>query len=70
MIFENVRLRDYPDRPSRFESMFLCPNLQSARNFVNQPRRQYDLLYEVEIIDPSARRFETDWSLARAIAEN
>lgn len=63
VIFENVRLQEYPDRPSRFEIVFLCPNLDSLLNFVRITNRSYDLLYEVELVDPSAKGFETNWSL-------
>lgn len=32
LIFEKVRLEKYPNRPSRFNSNFLCSNSDSARN--------------------------------------
>jgi hypothetical protein len=65
VIFESVRLRYFPERPSRFDCNFLCPNLESFRNFLSKmkPFRPFDLPYEVEIIDLNAKRFETDWSL-------
>lgn len=64
MIFENIRLKEFPDRPSRFDCNFLCPNLPSLHNFKARTGRIYDLFYEVELIDTDAKRFETDWSLA------
>ncbi len=63
LVFENVRLREFPYRPSRFNCNFLCPNLLSIQNFLKQQNRPYDMLYEVELVDPNAKKFETDWSL-------
>jgi hypothetical protein len=63
VILEQVREQEYPDRPSRFESTFLCPNLESIHNFIRSTSRHYDLLYEVDLVDPDAVKFETDWSL-------
>ena len=63
LIFEVVRLSEFRDRPSRFNCNFLCPTISSARNFVQQTARSYDLLYEVELEDKEANRLETDWSL-------
>jgi hypothetical protein len=62
VIFENVRQQKYLERPSRFECIFLCPNVDSLRNFVNT-QRPYDLLYEVELIENNPEMFETDWNL-------
>jgi len=63
VIFENVRQQEYPERPSRFESIFLCPNVDSLRNFVNTQNRPYDLLYDVELIGNNPKMFETDWKV-------
>jgi hypothetical protein len=63
VILEQVREQEYPDRPSRFESAFLCPTLESIHNFIESTSRRYDLLYEVDLVDPDAVKFETDWSL-------
>jgi len=61
VVFENVRLQHFSDRPSRFNSAFLCPNISSFRDFIKQ--RQLDLPYEVKLVDPNAKSFETNWSL-------
>jgi len=65
MIFENVRLKEFPHRPSRFDCNFICPNLLSLRRFREHTskNRPFDLFYEVEPTDMNARRLETDWSL-------
>ena len=52
-IFEKVRLERFPDKPSRLESVFLCENEADMRNFVTETSRGLDVLYEVEIVDPS-----------------
>ena len=62
LVFENVRLREFSDRPSRFTCNFLCPNLLSMKNFL-AGRRPYDLMYEIEPVDRNAKKFETDWSI-------
>ena len=66
VVFENVRLREFDDRPSRFDCNFVCPNIQSARNFSAATERYRDLLYEVELVDQDAKKLETDWSLITA----
>ena len=62
-IFENVRLAKFPDRPSRLDCNFLCPNIQSLRRFMREGGRPFDLPYEVELVNPNAKTLETDWSL-------
>jgi len=62
LVFENIRLREFLDRPSRFSCNFLCPCLSSMENFL-KGQRPYDLRYEVELVDSNAKKFETDWSL-------
>lgn len=41
----------------------MSSDTEIARNFVQTTQRHRDLLYEVELVDLEARRFETDWSL-------
>ena len=56
-IYEEVRKRDYPDKPSRMESCFLCQDLNSALLFAQPNRFDFNptqLLYEVEILNPDA----------------
>ena len=69
VVFEKVRLQHYPTRPSRFDCNFVCPNRNSMEEFIKAtyPNRRFDLIYEVEPVDPNAPRFETDWSLVRAL---
>lgn len=60
-IFESVRSKNFPDKPSRLECTFLCKNFQDAQE-LHQKNRQFDLIYEVEIID-DGQVFETDMAL-------
>lgn len=58
-IYEDVRKRDYSDKPSRMESCFLCQSINSALEFANPKRFDFNptqLLYEVEILNPDAPR--------------
>jgi hypothetical protein len=64
LVFENIRLSEFPKLPSRFTSIFLCPNELCMREFLKQNRRTFDVPYEVELIDENAQIFETDWSIA------
>jgi len=65
IVFEQIRLQYYPDRPSRFDCNFLCPTLESAVCFLKESGRRRDLLYEVELTDQNASRFETNWFLIK-----
>lgn len=58
-IFELVRIKSFPTRPSRLESIFLCENLQDIRTFRSSNNRNLDLIYEVEIVDLSAPAHRT-----------
>ena len=62
-IFENVRLRNYLDKPSRLESIFLCESLENLQRFKSECNgsRDLDLAFEVEILEEKANIFRTDW---------
>ena len=61
-IYEDVRLKSYSHRPSRFESVFLCPNLESAGIFGERNRKDATL-YSVEIVDTDAKWFIGNWNM-------
>ena len=63
LVFENVRVLNFPDRPSRLECLFLFPNLESYNNFSTTIKRPFDIGYVVEIIEPEQKQFETGWNL-------
>lgn len=62
LIYENVRLAKYPDRPSRLNSLFLCPSIESATKFQKE-NRPSDVIWEVELLDPNLSQFLTDWMI-------
>lgn len=62
LIYEQIRRAEFPDRPSRLESIFLCGNIDSARNFGRQ-HRQNEVCYRVEVLDDNAPRFIANWNM-------
>jgi hypothetical protein len=60
-IFESIRLKNYPDKPSRLESIFLCKTIEDAQE-LHQKNRQFDLIYEIELVN-DGQIFETDMAL-------
>lgn len=68
--FERIRQQEFPDRPSRFECVFLCPTLENARFFISTTRRKFDLIYEIDLVDSNANIFETDWTIVHSTLLN
>ena len=52
-ILENVRANLFPQKPSRYASCFVCPDIASIRAFINT-HTPYSLCYEVEFMHPAA----------------
>jgi hypothetical protein len=50
-VFEKVRRDEYPQKPSRLKSIFLCESQQSLQEFLQQTNRVLDLIYEVTLLD-------------------
>lgn len=48
-IFEDVREREYPDKPSRLNCSFLFPTLECARNYWSSILQYQAYIYEVKI---------------------
>ena len=63
LVWESVRVKSFPECPSRFDANFVCPSEDALRNFVSNTNRKFDLLYEVEFVDPSAPTFTADLAL-------
>ncbi len=61
MIYEAVRVEKYPHRPSRLECIFLCPNLESAKQFAQE--KKTGVFYEVKIMDSTAKQFIANWRM-------
>jgi hypothetical protein len=61
-ILENIRIMYYPQRPSRMRSIFVCPTIDSLKEFKNQCGKHADLIHEVELVDSNLPKFESDWN--------
>lgn len=53
-VYELVRKAEFPDKPSRLESIFLLPTAQEAEIY-RDAEAPLNLLYEVEMLDPHAK---------------
>jgi len=51
-VFEKIRQDEFPDKPSRVTSIFLCDTEQALRDFMQQTGRLIDLPYAVSLVDP------------------
>lgn len=49
-IYEEVRLANFNEKPSRFESLFLCASEDDLVNFIRSNQRNMDIPYEVELV--------------------
>ncbi|MBU3902911.1 MAG: DUF2441 domain-containing protein [Gammaproteobacteria bacterium] len=52
-VFERVRRDEYPNLPSRLQSIFLCDSIENLREFLRVTNRAFDLTYEVSLVDPA-----------------
>jgi len=64
LIFEQIRQVDYPDKPSRLSSIFTCLDKTEIVKFRDNANRKLDLVYEVELVDPSLPVHISDYTLA------
>lgn len=60
-ILENIRLRFYPDRPSRLQAVFLCSTLHALIAFRSENYRHNEHAYRVELVSPDRGIFITDY---------
>lgn len=63
LIFEEVRKKFFTEKPSRFHSLFLCPDEEGIKEFKKVNNRTLDIVYEVEILDERLPSHSGDWSL-------
>jgi hypothetical protein len=63
LVYEGIRRAHYSAKPSRIVSTFLCLTESDIQEFRIQYNRNFDLMYEVEIIDQNAPRHIGDWTL-------
>lgn len=61
-LFEHVRQTEFPNAVSRLECAYFFDNEPDAERYRAEPSHiQTMLLYEVELVDPQARQFATDY---------
>lgn len=54
LVFENLRLEVYPDKPSRLRAAFCCPSLADMQQY--RPKTDpfgFQIVYEVQLVDPA-----------------
>jgi len=61
-IYEYIRTNEFPDRPSRLNCVFFCPNQTSADTFGKASRVNHTL-YEIKVIDESAKLLFPNWDM-------
>lgn len=64
LIFEKVRQENFPDKPSRFDSIFLCFSENDIKEFRNSNNRFLDVIYKVELVDQNRPTHTADYTLA------
>lgn len=63
LIWESVRAREFAEKPSRFDSAFVCLSEENLNEF-RMSGRTFDMCYEVELMNPNAPQHIGDWALA------
>ncbi len=63
LVYENVRISLFPDKPSRLNCIFICETFEALAHFKNQNGRVFDLTYEVELCQPDMPIHRGDLSL-------
>ena len=67
LVYEVVRVRNFAEKPSRFDCLFLCQTEAELAVFrANAGRIVFDLDYEVELVDPMAPSHLGDYSAANS----
>ena len=60
-IWEMVRNNEFPEMPSRMESLFLFDNLENAKDFKNQYRDANYQIANVNLIEGAMQSFDMNW---------
>lgn len=63
LAYELVRVRQFPQKPSRFDCIYVCLSEADLGEFRATSNRHIDLSYEVELVDPQAPKHLGDWTL-------
>ncbi len=60
-IWEMVRYYEYPDKPSRMDSVFLFDNIENANAFKNQYRDSFCKIVEINLLEGEHQSFDMNW---------
>lgn len=60
-IWEMVRYYEYPDKPSRMDSVFLFDNIENANAFKNQHRESFCKIVEINLLEGDHQSFDMNW---------
>lgn len=60
-VFEFVRMTEFPERPSRFQSVFGTETVENAREFANQFWEDEVNIWKIECIDSCSFRGDMSW---------
>ena len=63
---ELIRMREFPDAPSRFLALFMFAAQAELTNYLVQ--KPFDVGYEVELVDPSVPVHRTDMAAYESIS--
>ena len=63
---EFIRAQEFPDKPSRLTSAFICEQLDAIGYFKEQ-NFATGIVYEVELVNPCANRHTTDFNCIQPI---
>ena len=69
IIFELIRSYEFPDKPSRYGSTFVCENLKSINNFKNNNCKT-GVIYEVELLNNDAKSHMTNFGYIDLVYNN
>lgn len=61
LIWEIIRVNEFPNRFSRMESLFLFKEQEQARNFFNEYRDLNFKIAEIEILDGNIEAYDMNW---------
>lgn len=61
-VLETIRKDEFPSKPSRLRSVFVCPTFEAAANFRQRENRPFHLIYEVRPISEPASIHHGDYN--------
>ncbi|MBK8399449.1 MAG: DUF2441 domain-containing protein [Leptospiraceae bacterium] len=62
LIYENIRLRYFPNLPSRLSSIFVCPSLEEIIKYQRSNNKVTEVIHKVKLVNEDANRTMADWS--------